>query len=206
MRNLIIVVLLSVIGTAAAYSQRIEVGLRDNSYLHANYRSKSGWITGYEQSLLNASVKEQNGRLFAGYVLDKEQWDISGTAYYGTEYTGNWQAYGAFVEGLYHTNHFYVDGILNPHYDTGLEFDFCYRLEAGISLWRKQENSQRLELCASYGNVPEYRQATDNFRAGFKFTSGNLWVKPMLCVPITDNESGQKYLRVICSFGWSMQL
>ena len=206
MRRLLFVVLFSLVSSLAVHAQSIEVGLRDNQYARANFRSKSGWIAGYEQSLLNVALKEQSGRVFAGYVCEKENWTISGTAYFGTEYTGSWQAYGAFVEGLYHTNHFYVDGILNPHYDTGLEFDFCYRLEAGFSLWRKQENSQRLELCASYGNAPEYRQATNNLRAGFKFTSGNLWVKPMLCVPLADSESGQKYLRVICSFGWTTLL
>lgn len=161
---------------------------------------------GFEQSLLNASLKEQSGRLFAGYVLDKEQWNISGTAYYGSEYTGNWQAYGVFVEGLYHIGRFYVDGIMNPHYDSGLEFKFCYQAEAGVALWQKQQNNQRLELCASYGNVPEYRQATNNMRASFNFTSGNLWVKPMVCIPVNDKNNGQKYLRVICSFGWSVIL
>ena len=206
MRTLIIIVLLTVFGMSVSYSQSIEVGLRDNNYVHADFRSKSGWIAGYEQSLLNVALKEQSGRVFARYVLNKEQWDISGTAYYGTEYTGNWQTYGAFVEGIYRMKHLYVDGIINPHYDTGLDFKLCYQAEVSFSLWYKQENNQRIELCASYGNVPEYRQTTDNLRAGLKFKAGNLWVKPMISIPFEEKDDSQTFIRVICSFGWTVSL
>jgi len=206
MRNLIIILLVSVLGTSVSYSQGIEVGLRDNNFLHANYKSKGGCIAGYEQSLLNVSLKEQSGRLFAGYAFDKEFMGFSGTAYYGTEYTGNWHVYGAFVEGSYRIGRFYLNAILNPHYDTGLDFNFCYQAEADVTLWKKSEKHEIIELCISYGNVPEYRLATNNTRVGLKFTSGNLWVKPMVYLPFNDNANGQKHIRVICSFGWSFSL
>lgn len=182
--------------------QSLEFGLRDNLYAHADYKGKAGWMAGYEQSLLNTAIKEQSGRVFAGYVYDKDKLTIDGIAYYGTEYSGAWQAYGIFAECVYKLNRLSVDAILNPHYDTGLDFNLCYRAELGVRLWQIQNKCEEVELCASYGNIPEYRMAVNNFRMGFIITSGNLWIKPMVCIPQSDNSSGQKYVRIICSFGW----
>lgn len=206
MRRLLFSTLFFLTFSIVVLGQSIEIGLRDNLYAHAYYRSAKGFLAGYEQSLLNTRLKEQSGRVFAGYMFDKEVWSIGGAAYLGTEYSGSWQSFGAYLEGLYRPNGFYVDAIVTPHYDTGFCFIVCYQVEAGFSLFSRQENNYSLELCASYGNVPEYRQAIDLLRTGLKFSSGNLWVKPMLCIPRLANNSGQKYLRVLCSFGWSLQL
>ena len=59
-------------------AQSLELGLRDNQYIHINYIGKiknpnNNWIIGYEQSLLNVKLKEQTGRLFVGYLFTKDQ-------------------------------------------------------------------------------------------------------------------------------------
>lgn len=206
MRIRVIAFILALAASANVYAQSIEMGLRDNQYARTNYHSAKGWIAGYEQSLLNARLEEQSGRVFTGYEFKRESWDVKAIAYFGSEYTGIWQTYGAWIEGAYQLNRIYFDAMVNPHYDTGLDFSFCYQVEVGVSLWKKQENNQKVELCASYGNIPEYRKTVRNLQGGLKFTSNNLWVKPMIFMPLTNNDYGQKYLRVLCSFGWCFDL
>lgn len=206
MRVRILAFLLTLTITTTVYAQSIEMGLRDNQYARANYHSAKGWIAGYEQSLLNARLKEQSGRLFTGYEFKRDNWKVKAVAYCGSEYTGIWQVYGAWMEGAYQLHGIYFDAIINPNYDTGFDFSFCYQAEVGVSLWKKQENNQKVEICASYGNIPEYRKAVNNFQGGLKFTSNNLWVKPMVFIPLANNDCGQTYFRVLCSFGWCFDL
>lgn len=64
---------------------------------------------------------------------------------------------------------------------------------------------QRLELCASFGNIPEYRDNVKNMRVGIRFLCGNLWVKPEISVPgISDLVA--KRVRVLCSMGVVFEL
>ena len=106
---------------------------------------------------------------------------------------------------------------LNPNYDSVLDFQINYNIGASIAIWmcsdtilsihkgEKRESSmkQRLELCASFGNTPEYRDNVKNMRVGVKFSCGNLWVKPEISVPgISDLVA--KRVRVFCSMGWCL--
>lgn len=189
-----------------ASAQQVEVGLRDNQFARADFKSSQGWLIGYEQSLLNVRVKEQSGRLFAGYVSDKKTWAIRSAGYYGSEFSGSWFTTGAIIDGTLQFPRVYFEGILNPNYDSDLGFNFCYQAEFGVGLLNTSDGRDRVELFASYGDIPEFRLPTQYIRTGLKFTSNNLWVKPALCFPLKDAASGQKYLRVICSFGWAFNL
>ena len=206
MRRVVTSLLCIVFPFALLDAQSLEVGLRDNQFGHAAYVSKKGLFAGYEQSMLNVKMKEQCGRLFAGYTYVNANWNIIGASYFCTEYNGSWHSYGISIQSEYRWHRLYLAGILNPNYDSGLDFDFCYQAEAGLSLWERAGSDERVELCASYGNVPEYRMPVENYRIGFKFSSGNLWVKPMICFPLPDQESGSKYMRVLCSFGWMVKM
>ncbi len=205
MRYLVASILLfaSILLTSA---QQIEVGLRDNQFARASYKSTQGWLVGYEQSLLNVRLKEQSARLFAGYVFDKKTWALRSAAYYGSEFSGSWHTTGAIIDGTLRLPGVYFEGILNPNYDSGLGFTFCYQAEVGVGLLNSSDGHNRVDLCASYGDIPEFRLPTQYIRAGLKFSVNNLWVKPTLCFPLKDTANGQKYLRVICSFGWSIDL
>ena len=208
MRRFFILTILVLTVLTKADAQRLEIGLRDNQYAHIGYRANVGWIAGVEQSLLNVKVKEQSGRLFAGYTYGAEKWTIGGAAYYGTEYSGDWQAYGVLAGGAFDWGIVRAEGRINPHNDTGLDFELCYQGEVGVTVWKKNEQAcrERVELCASYGNIPEYRMAVKQLRLGMRFTSGNLQVCPMISIPDIDKENGSKHIRVLCSFCWSVPL
>ena len=206
MRIRVIAFFLALAASTTVHAQSVVMGLRDNQYARAYYHSAKGWIAGYEQSLLNTKLEEQSGRIFTGYEFKRESWDVKAVAYCGSEYTGLWQAYGAWMEGAYQLHGFYFNAVINPHYDTGLDFSFCYQAEVGVSLWKKQKNNQKVEICVSYGNIPEYRMTVNSLRAGMKFISRNLWVKPIISLPIANSDYGQNYVRVLCSFGWCFNL
>lgn len=96
---------------------------------------------------------------------------------------------------------------INPHYDTKLGMKVCFDVEAFGTLWRNDKIegvTQKLDVCASFGNMPEYRDNTKNLRLGLKFTSGNLWVQPELCVPGIDKQYDK--IRILCSMGWRIKL
>lgn len=191
-----------------AKGQTIGLGLRDNQYVHACYIDRHKWLIGYEQSLLNVKVKEQNGRLFAGYVYEKGAWNVAGIAYGGTEYAGNWQAGGGILKGEFIKKRIGIEATLNANYDTYFDFQMNYDVCAQYVIWKKGVeglDKQQLDICASFGNLPEYRDNVKNLRIGMKFTSGNLWVHPKICVPNIENKSS-KYLRVLCSLGWSLKI
>lgn len=185
-------------------SQSVEVGLRDNRYAHACYIDRNKWLIGYEQSLLNVKVKEQNGRIYAGYILEKGACIATGIAYVGTEYARKWQVGGAMVKGDIIKKRIGIGGTLNVNYDTYFNFQLNYDINARYALWRKDaenKNKQQLDIQISFGNLPEYRNNIKNLRIGMKFTSGNLWVLPEACIPNIEKKSFD-YLRILCCFGW----
>ena len=186
----------------ALNAQSLKVGLRDNQFAQITFIGSKQWLLGYEQSLLNVKLKEQNCRLYSGYLYSNNCWDVEGIAYYGFEYDCSWQTYGFLTRGGYKWRCLSVIGALLPHYDSGLGFDFCYQSDVVVSLWERHNSNEKVELVATYGNIPEYRMAVDNIRIGLKFQSGNLWVKPLVYLPIINQETGAKYIRFLCSFEW----
>lgn len=197
-------------------AQELELGLRDNQFVRADYigsiaRSEyHHYVAGFEQSLLNVKMKEQSGRLFAGYMYKDQTLEASGIVYGGSEYTGNWQVAGALLKGHYTWKRLGIGTAVNPHYDTKLGFQFNYDVEASVAVWAKtfeQFGKQQLDVCASFGNMPEYRDNIQNLRVGLKFTSGNLWVQPEISVPeIGDKDKTSDKIRVLCSLGLRMKI
>lgn len=197
------------------FAQSIHVGLRDNQFAHVAYDSKIAKslehhvFAGYEQSILSVKVKNQSGRIFAGYRYDKSALSIGCNAYFGSEYSGNWHIYGCNIFGDYTYKRLILGAVINPNYDSKLKGQFNYKLDVGFAVWNNhchEDNlKQKVELYASYGNMPEYRDNIKNMRVGIRFVYGNLWVKPEIDVPGIEGRSNE-YLRVLCSMGWTVNL
>lgn len=146
-------------------------------------------------------IKEQSGRLFAGYLFEDGGLTASAIAYGGTEYAANWQVAGACLNGRYDWKRLGVGVTVNPNYDTKLGFQFNYDFEASIAVWSKPIEGfgkQQLDACASFGNMPEFRDNICNLRVGIKFTSGNLWVQPEICIPgMGDKSKTSNNIRIV---------
>lgn len=189
-------------------AQSLELGLRDNQYIHINYIGKiknpnNNWIIGYEQSLLNVKLKEQSGRLFVGYLFTKDQITFSGVVYGGSEYTSKWKIIGGNINGTYNYRYLKVAATLNPNYDSDLNFQFNYDLGLYFLVYKaKTAINQSLYITTSIGNIPEYRQNNEKLCIGLEFISGNLWVKPLISLPDIFNHHLEKHIRVLCNLGW----
>ena len=158
-----------------------------------------------EQSLLNVKLKEQSGRLFVGYQHMNQFWNTDISIYGGTEYTGNWQVFGAILNGSFIYKRLILAGTINPNYDSGLDFQFNYDIDAGLLLWEKNTTySQSIAFNLSYGNIPEFRDNVRNLRFGIKFNSGSLWILPEISIP--GLKEGETYIRALCNFGWKLNL
>lgn len=186
-------------------AQVIELGLRDNQFARIGYITTKNYYFGVEQSLLNVKVKEQSGRLYGGYCLNKQFWNANLSIYGGTEYGGNWQIIGGYLRGGFSYNSINLIGTLNPNYDTGLEFQLNYNVAIGYRIMEKKEDgNQSVTVNASYGNIPEFRDNVKNLRIGVKFISSNLCVQPEIAIPGINEDN--THIRVLCNFNWRLKL
>ncbi len=182
-------------------AQVIELGLRDNRFARIGYITTKDFYFGVEQSLLNVKVKEQNGRLYGGYSINKQFWNADLSIYGGTEYNGNWQIIGGYLRGGFSYNSINLTGIINPNYDTGLDFQLNYNVVLGYSIiGKKDDGNQRVSVNVSYGNIPEFRDNVNNLRIGVKFISYNLCVQPEIAIPGINKDN--THIRVLCNFYW----
>lgn len=203
MKNIILFVLL--VCGLKVNGQNVELGLRDSHFARVGYLTKYNLFFGLEQSLLNVKLKEQSGRLLVGYRHINQFWNTEVFVYGGTEYNGSWQAFGAILRGDFFYKRLVFAGTINPNYDTGLDFQFNYDVEAGIVLWERNANyCQNIVFVTSYGNIPEFRDNVRNLRVGMKFVAGNLWVHPEISIP--GIVEGETHLRVLCNLGWKFTL
>lgn len=214
MRKLIFCVF-AMLGGICSNAQELGLGLRDNQYFRANYigqisnSEKHHYILGFEQSLLNVKMQEQSGRFFAGYLFENSSWTVTGIAYGGEEYAGDWYVTGAWLNAHYIWNRLELGATINPNYDSKLDFQLNCDVEAAVAVWKKtygQIEKQRLDFCCSFGNLPEYRDNLKNLRVGLRFTNGQLWVLPEICVPgVGDKDNASNKIRVLCSMGWRLE-
>lgn len=205
MKRIVLTIVVLSIVVVKLYAQSIAIGLRDNQFAKIGYVFKHNYTIGYEQSLLNVKLKEQSGRMFAGYQYINGNWLFSGLLYFGGEYSGNWKVYGGNVSTSFYYKRLALSGTLNPNYDTGMAFQFNYDVAASFNLWlAKDALGERVGATISYGNIPEFRDNVDNLRIGLKFECGKLWVHPEIAFPNVGGEN--KHIRVLCNLGFLIPL
>lgn len=196
--------------TLVAYSQNIEFGMRDNQYARIDYVDKKSWLVGFEQSILNVKAQEQSGRLFCGYQFYNNIWKIDGVAYIGTEYSGKWNVVGALFNTSVDYNKLGASLSINPNKDSGFDIQMNYNVEGSYNVWNNKNDAlryEKLDICASFGNIPEFRDNNKNLRVGLIFKSGNLWVKPTVCIPgIAEDDFGEGNVRVLFNMGWKLKM
>lgn len=190
------------------FCQEIYLGLRDNNYTQIHFKSNKNIIVGYEQSILSVDFKEQNGCLYTGYNRRFNNLAVNGLLYYKTEYSQRWNTYGVLISSIWDYNKFGISLSINPNRDSGLGFQFNYNIDAFYELWKKKRSdNETIDLSISYGNLPEFRDNNKNVRVGLKFTNGNLWVKPQICMPeISSSNYKYQQVRVLCSLGYMINL
>lgn len=174
----LVFVIAVIIGMSSCLAQ-YTVGVRENRYITADYTFKPKITVGIEQSVFSDKFAAQYLRGKVGYRHDFGQFSLAPMAYVGGNYGFDFCNFeGRAGVGYQPSKRWIFNGFVAAHYDTEMNYDTCYGIEAAVNLIKP------IYLVASYGNEPEYRMPQQRVRAGFAFTVRQLRVCPMLSIPI----------------------
>lgn len=180
---------------ASCLYAQVGVGLRDNQYVHIGYTWKEQWNVTLEHSVFSQKFSTQYVRFLLSYKQQWSNWNIKAIPYYGTSYNGDFYNLGMAVDVHWHLlDGWGLTGVVNPHYDSALDYLTCFTAGTDIHLYKG------ITFLMQYSTVPEYRMKEERCKLGLRFAYGNLSVTPMLSVP-TDGEG--KHIRLLCSFDFS---
>lgn len=184
---------------ATTIKAQVEVGLRNNRYVHAGYLYRGHWGVEVEHSLYSETIGYQYVRIAGGYLAK-----VSGVYFYvapfwGTTWNGFFWNSGAFLGARYRLpdgiRWLGVNAMVNPRYDSGIHYDTCWRV--GLDFFINSE----ISVEADYTTVPEYRVSEKLWRLGVRFTSGRLSVTPRVTMP-ADGRDRNTHLQTLVDFSY----
>lgn len=185
---------------AGAYSiscAQIRVGIRDNKFVGASYTYKSTWSAKLEESVFQEDFPYQYIRGYIGYETEWKRLGVKISPYFGTQWNGNFQDYGAqLTMTLKALSWLSLFVTLNPHKDTSLGYSTCHELGGRLQV------NENISFLLGYRNIPEYRATNRRIRVGMAFSEGRLYVAPCLSIP-TDESI--KNTRLLVNFEWTFK-
>lgn len=177
----------------SAYA-RFGVGMRDNRFVYGDFTFKNHYEVKLEQSVFSEKLGYQHLRGYLGYKGDSRNFDYSARAYFGSTYNGSYHDYGVLAELKYtFIDRIMIEGKLNPHYDSGCDYETCFYAGAGVVI------TKNIDVHAGYTTIPEYRMSEKRLYAGFDFHVGSLSATPAVSIAVSDAEKG-KTTRVLMGF------
>lgn len=181
---------------AHAQQQELQLGLRDTYFGRIGWKSPQGFIVGGEMSLFNSAEQNQIGRLYVGFEKQiNEALYLLAEGSFAMNFENRYQQTGLKLYGRRDWRWLGVAMSFYPNYDTQLKMQWDGEIEASGHILND------LDVCVSYGNLPEYREDLKYIRFGLLFKAKNLWVKPMVNMPDMNNE----HMRIIVSLGWKFK-
>lgn len=190
------ILFLIICATANAQQHELHLGLRDTYFARLGWKMPQGFIVGGEMSMFNSAERNQIGRLYAGYEKKiAEVWNLSAESSFALNFEGRYRQAGLKLYGQRNWKWLSMALTAYPNYDSQLRMQWDGEIEASGHILSD------LDLCVSYGNIPEYREDLKYVRIGLLFKTNKLWVKPMVNLPDVNNE----HLRIIVSLGWKFE-
>lgn len=179
--------------TMTFVSAQVNIGLRDNQYVKLGYAWHQRWSAQLEHSVFSQAFKTQYLRFILGYECQWDNLSFKASPYYGFIYNGDFYNAGLFLDGCWQVlKRLSLEGCLNPHYDSGYDYETCFMVGAGVYLYKD------ISAVIQYSTIPEYRMKEKRVKLGLRFGTSKLCVWPMLSIPV-DNSSG-KHVRLLCGF------
>lgn len=183
--------------TAASASAQLIVGIRDNRHAYVEYLLNHRFSFKVEQSMYAEKIGYQTLRVYGGYSSQWQNLMYDAEVYFGSAYNGSYCNVGAIIKARYtFAQRVFIDGILNPHYDSGLDYTTCFYAGAGVSI------TQSIDILGGYTTIPEYRMSEKRAQIGFRFHVPHLWVSPRLSIA-TEGADKSKTLRALFCFGYT---
>ena len=193
MKRLFVLIILLL---AQFVSAQVHLGLRDNRYASIGYHFLDKYDIKLEHSMFPEKIGFQYVRANAEASFSIEQLMISQKIYFGMLYNQNFYDVGADLKMDYTLlNRIDLFADVNPHYDSGYEYETNYGAGTSIRLYRG------MWIVVQYTTVPEYRMSEKRIRAGFIFRENNLSVSPEISVPAKKEF---KSMRVLVSMDYSL--
>lgn len=196
MRRLFVILLVS-IGISLYSTAQISVGIRDNRFVNVAFLYKKHYSVKLEQSIFAESIGLQYMRGYLGYQFNPGLFDIKGNLYFGSSFNRMYFSTGMSADIRFRLHKiFFINGCINPHYDSGYGYRTCYYGGIGFRI------SKNIDLLAAYSNIPEYRVPEERLNLGFDFHVKNLKVIPRLSLNVGSN-SGTKTIRPLINFEYT---
>jgi len=193
MKRLFILVVLLFVQLVSA---QIHLSLRDNRYAGLGYHFLDKYDLKLEHSMFPEKIGFQYIRANAEADFSIEHLMISYKLYSGMLYNQNFYDVGADLKLDYIlANRIDLFANVNPHYDSGCEYETNYGAGASVRLYKG------MWLWGQYTTVPEYRMSEKRIRVGFIFKENNLRVIPVISIPAKREI---KSTRVLVSMDYSL--
>ena len=177
-------------------SAQVHLSLRDNRYASIGYRFLDKYDLKIEHSMFPEKIGFQYVRANAEANFSIEHLMVSYKLYSGVLYNQNFYDVGADLKMNYtFLNRIDLFADVNPHYDSGYEYETNYGAGASVRLHKG------MWLVGQYTTVPEYRMSERRIRAGFIFKENNLRVSPVISIPAKKEI---KSMRVLVSMDYSL--
>lgn len=178
---------------------QISVGLRNNRFVNVALLYKDSYSIKLEQSIFSENLGLQYMRGYVSYQTTISSVALKGAAYFGATFNRLYYSTGVSVDVRFRPkDRLFIDGRLNPHYDSGYGYTTCYYSGLGVGL------NDHIDLFAAYTNTPEFRMPEKRLNIGVDFHVKNLKVLPRLSLNISP-DSGPKSLRPIIDFEYTFQ-
>ncbi|MBD5214887.1 MAG: hypothetical protein HDS75_08740 [Bacteroidales bacterium] len=161
------------------------------------YTLKSHYTFQLSHSLFSEKPAFQEVKVTFNYTNAWQDLSYSAAAYGSSTWNGDYKTAGARIGGRYtFAKRFHILGILNPHYDTGYDYNTCFAAGASVNF------ISAIALRLQYTTIPDYRMSEKRLHAGFDAKVGPLSVSPILSVPLEGSSQLSKF-RVLASCSYT---
>lgn len=172
------------------------VGIENTRLVYGKYIYNNHLTAKLDISVYSERFSLQYARGTVGYQTKIKMFDLSGEAFFGSAFNGNYVNTGAVISAsATFVKRLLVDAKLAPWYDSGFGYTTCFQARIGCKI------TKNIDIRVGYSTIPEYRMSEKRIIGGFDFKVSHLYVSPYLSVGTNSNYGG-KNIRVLFGFGY----
>lgn len=182
------------ISPASMYQDGLALGIEKNKSLFVEYGYKR-FNARLKQTIIIDKPQYQSLRIEGGYTLDAFYFDLTCDLFYSTDWYICDYNFGTQIS--------LVSKVFDKYGNLGFSYIPYYDSEQkgnnGWSVSGKVNVAKDISLVAEYGNVPDFRIAYNRLYLGAIFTVKNLFVYPVLEIPLYENETHLSHSKMVVS-------